>query len=74
MHVLILSITAGEGHNSCAKAIKEIYDISDEPAEIADGLDFVSHTLKSFIAGSHIILYRHFPALFNFGYKLSEKK
>ena len=74
MRVLILSITAGEGHNSCAKAIKEIYDICEEPANIADGLDFVSHALKKFIAFSHIVLYRHFPAVFNFGYTQSEKK
>ncbi len=74
MRVLILSITAGEGHNSCAKAIKEIYDLNNEHAEIADGLDFVSPSLKKFVAWSHVILYRHFPKLFNYGYSESEKK
>lgn len=73
MSVLIISCTTGEGHNSCAKAIKEIYDINNENCDIVDGLEFISAKLSAFVAESHIILYRHFPKLFNLGYSLSEK-
>ena len=73
MKVLIISCTTGEGHNSCAKAIKEIYDINNEHCDIVDGLRFISSKLSDFIAAGHIILYRHFPKIFNLGYSLSEK-
>ena len=72
MKVLILSCTAGEGHNSAAKAIKEVYDQSGEYCEIQNALEFISKTLSNFVAKSHIILYRHFPSWFNFGYTCCE--
>ena len=74
MRTLIISVTAGEGHNACAKAIKEAYDINGDYCELADGLSYVSPLLSKFIAFSHIVIYRHFPKLFNFGYTQSENK
>lgn len=73
MKTLIISCTTGEGHNSCAKAIKEVYDINGHECDIIDGLTLVSDGLANFVSWGHITLYRHFPKLFNFGYKLSEK-
>ncbi len=72
MSTLIISCTTGEGHNSCAKALKEVYDKENEKCEIVDGLGFISEGLSSFIAKAHIILYRHFPKVFDLGYRLSE--
>ncbi len=72
MKILILSCTAGEGHNSAAKAVKEVYDQKGEYCEIADALSFISKALSNFVAKSHIILYRHFPKWFNFGYNYCE--
>ncbi len=74
MKTLIISVTAGEGHNASAKAIKEVYDLNGEYSEIADGLSYISPLLSKFIGFSHIVIYRHFPKLFNFGYTQSEKK
>ncbi|MBO7218265.1 MAG: polysaccharide biosynthesis protein [Clostridia bacterium] len=73
MKVLIISCTTGEGHNSCARAIKEIFDLNNEPCDISDGLSFISPSLSKFAEIGHIILYRHFPKIFNLGYSLSEK-
>ena len=72
MRVLILSCTTGEGHNSCAKAIKEVYDSDNEYCVIEDALGFISKKLSNFVSKGHILLYRHFPKLFNFGYRFSE--
>ncbi len=73
MRTLIISCTTGEGHNSCAKAIKEVYDANNEVCEVVDGLSFISRSLSRFIEKAHILLYRHFSKLFDFGYRLSEK-
>lgn len=72
MKTLILSCTTGEGHNSAAKAIKEVYDLNGDYCAISDALGFISKGLSKFVAKSHIILYRHFPKLFNFGYTYCE--
>ena len=72
MRILIISCTTGEGHNSCARAIKEVYDLNREECTIVDGLEFISKTLSKFVAAGHILLYRHFPKIFDLGYRLSE--
>ena len=39
MRTLILSCNTGAGHNSCAKAIREIYEAHGEVCQIADALE-----------------------------------
>ncbi len=73
MSTLILSCNTGEGHNSCAKAIKEYYDAKNEVCVIKDGLEFISPNISRFISWGHSFVYRHLPWLFKFGYKYSEK-
>ena len=73
MKTLILSCNTGEGHNSCAKAIKEYYDSVGEVCEIKDGLEFISPKVSRFISWGHSYVYRHLPWLFKFGYGYTEK-
>jgi len=68
-----LSCSTGEGHNSCAKAIKEYYDSQNEICEIKDGLSFISPKVSRFISWGHSYVYRHLPWLFKFGYGYTEK-
>ncbi len=68
MRVLILSCSTGEGHNSCAKAIKECFDNHDVHCEITDTLQFISNGASKVVSGGHTFLYKHMPALFNWGY------
>ena len=49
MRALILSCNTGEGHNSCAKAIKEVYDQNGVVCDIVDGLAFVSELASDFM-------------------------
>ena len=72
MRVLILSCNTGEGHNSCAKAIKEVFDSKDEYCVVEDGLRFISHNTSRFISWGHIWIYRHIPWFFNWGYGFAE--
>lgn len=41
MRVLILSCNTGEGHNSCAKALKEIFESKGHHCIIEDSLRFI---------------------------------
>ena len=73
MKTLILSCNTGQGHNSCAAAIKEIYDRNNEFCVIEDALRFISPYASDFISGWHVRIYRHLPTVFKFSYNVIEK-
>lgn len=73
MKTLILSCNTGEGHNSCAKAVKEYYDSQEEICIIKDGLEFISPKVSCFMSWGHSYVYRHLPWLFRFGYGYTER-
>lgn len=73
MRTLILTCNTGEGHNSSAYAIQEVYQLNGEFCEICDSLGFLSKRISKFIGKSHANIYRHTPKVFDKGYALSEK-
>ncbi len=73
MNVLILSCNIGEGHNSCAKAIKECFDTRGDKCEIVDTFSFVSPSLSKLIAKAHVFIYRYIPFIFAKGYSIAER-
>lgn len=73
MKALILSCNTGEGHNSCAKAIKECFESHGAVCDIRDTLGFISKGVSRFISGGHVFVYRHIPGLFRRGYRYSER-
>lgn len=72
MKTLILSCNTGEGHNSCARAIKEYFDGKKEECVIADGLEFISHTTSDVMSRGHSYIYKHLPWLSRHGYNYAE--
>lgn len=72
MRALILSANTGGGHNSCAKAIKEVFIAHGDTCDIEDCLEFISKGVSKSISDGHIFLYRHAPALFQAGYRAIE--
>lgn len=72
MRILILTCNTGEGHNSCAKAIKEIFDLRGDDCRIEDSLRFISKTASKIISEGHVFIYRHLPGLFRWGYRFAE--
>ncbi len=73
MRVLILSCNTGEGHNSCAKALKELFDGKGHYCVIEDALTFISPFASRVISRGHTLIYRYFPGLFRRGYAFAEK-
>ncbi|MCM1181660.1 MAG: glycosyltransferase [Clostridium sp.] len=71
--VLLLSCSTGQGHNSCALAVKEFLDEQNITCEIKDALTFVSPQVSDFMSWGHCFMYRHLPGMFRWGYGYSEK-
>ena len=69
MRTLILSCNTGAGHNSCAKAIREVYEERGELCQIVDALEFISDRASKFISNWHTRIYRYAPRVFKAGYQ-----
>ena len=67
MRVLILSCNTGEGHNSCAAALKEYFTAHGTDCDVADALSFLSDGLSQFISHWHTRIYRYLQFLFRGG-------
>ena len=48
--VLLLSCSTGQGHNSCALAVKEYLEEQNISCEIKDALAFISTNVSRFMA------------------------
>ena len=73
MTTLILTCNTGGGHNSCAKAIQEVYHENGMVCDIADAIRFSSNHLSRFASWGHTTMYRHIPGLFRWAYGFAEK-
>lgn len=71
-HVLLLSCSTGQGHNSCAQAIKEYFEKQNVHCEIQDSMTFLSKGFARFMSWGHSFMYRHIPSLFRWGYRYSQ--
>ena len=56
MNFLILSVTAGEGHNSTAKAIREDLEKHDASAEILDTFEYISPEFAKLLADRYLFV------------------
>ncbi|MCD7754990.1 MAG: polysaccharide biosynthesis protein [Firmicutes bacterium] len=73
MRAMILTCNTGQGHNSCAKAIQEVYDAEGVECRIVDALSFVSKGFSKLTAWGHVAIYRHIPGLFCWGYDFTAR-
>ena len=73
MNTLILSCNTGEGHNACARAIREYYELMGETCEIRDALAFVSEEISRLVAKGHVLIYRRFSSVFGWGYEYAQR-
>lgn len=73
MRALILTCNTGGGHNSCAKAIQQVFHNNEMACEIADSMQFISSNFSRFISWGHTAMYRHVPGLFRRGYSFAQR-
>lgn len=73
MRVLILSCNTGEGHNSCGKALSEMFAKQNIPCRMDDAFRFLSPSISRMVTVGFNFMYRHLPGAFRFGYQYSEQ-
>lgn len=73
MKVLILTCSTGEGHNSVAAAVQEVFTAHGAACRTIDALSFLSEKASEFICRWHTRIYRHMPGAWRVSYKLLEQ-
>ena len=73
MRILILSCNTGEGHNACARAVREALLARGAACDIVDGLRFVSPVFSLLVSRWHVRLYRYLPRFYCRAYDYAER-
>jgi processive 1,2-diacylglycerol beta-glucosyltransferase len=74
MKILILSVTAGEGHNSTAKALHEAFEERGHTSDVLDTYKYVSDFLGAVMAKGYLAATKNAKQAFSGFYKLAEKR
>ncbi len=74
MNFLILSVTAGEGHNSTAKALRRELEAIGAECTVLDTLDYISPELAKIISKGYLLVTEHATGTYRVGYQLAENR
>lgn len=74
MNYLILSITAGEGHNSTARAIKDEIEKNGSDCTILDTFDYISPELAKIVSEGYLLVTEKAKTAYKLGYRIAEKR
>lgn len=74
MKALILSANTGGGHNSCAKAIQDVFISHNEECDMQDCLSLISKEISEAASFGHVFVYRHASWIMHVSYKNVDKK
>ena len=74
MNFLILSVTAGEGHNSTAKAIKADLEKRGAACEILDTFQYVAPEVAKLIDEGYLFVTDKVQGAYRIGYRMAEKR
>ena len=74
MRILIMSVTAGEGHNSTAKAMRSYFAEKGVECDILDTYGYVSPTLSQSLNRAYLWASSKAKGAYKIGYSLAEKR
>ena len=74
MKILILSVTAGEGHNSTARALREEFERLDAECIVLDTFQYISPALAKFLSEGYLLVTEKAKRAYEVGYRLAEKR
>ena len=74
MKILILSVTAGEGHNSTAKALREEFERMGAECTVLDTFQYISPALAKFLSEGYLLVTEKAKHAYKVGYRLAEKR
>lgn len=73
MKILLLSITAGQGHHQTAKAIAQYFEKNGHEAIQLDCYEYLSPPLKEAVSGGYLVSTKYVPQLWGKFYAFMEK-
>ncbi len=74
MKVLVLSVTAGEGHNSTAKALKKQFELQGHQCEVLDTYLNINKGLYDIVSKGYLLTVDKFKKLFSKAYTKLENR
>ena len=74
MKILILSMTAGEGHNSAARAMREYFLSKDVDCEVVDTYGYISPAFSNSFNKGYLFITRRAKRAYGLGYEIAEKR
>lgn len=74
MKVLILSVTAGQGHHNCGAALRDTLISMGAECLMIDTLDQINSILKGSVEHGYLALIEYLPKAYGAGYRLAEKR
>ncbi len=74
MKVLVLSVTAGQGHNSTAKALCAYLESIGCQAEMLDTLEYLHHILGETVSRGYLLAATNAKLAYKGAYRLAEKR
>ena len=74
MRILIMSVTAGEGHNSTAKAMRSYFAEKGVECDILDTYGYVSPALSQSLNKAYLWASSHAKKAYSIGYSMAEKR
>lgn len=74
MKILILSMTAGEGHNSAARAMREYFTAAGAACEVVDTYGYVSPAIANSINKCYLWITARAKRAYGLGYEIAEKR
>lgn len=72
MKALVLSVTAGQGHNSTAKAICAYFEAIGCQAEMLDTLEYINRILGETVSRGYLMVASNAKLAYKGGYRLAE--
>lgn len=76
MRALILTVSAGSGHNKAAEAIKEAV-LRNEPGSevrVINTIKYISPTLDKLVIGTYLKSIKYYPVFFKYLYKYADNR
>ncbi len=74
MKVLVLSVTAGQGHNSTAKALCAYLESIGCQAEMLDTFEYLNHMLGETVSKGYLLTATNAKLVYKGAYRLAEKR
>ncbi len=74
MKILIMSVTAGEGHNATAKALREAFEAQGAECTVLDTFQYISPTLAKFLSEGYLLVTEKASYAYEMGYRLAENR